>query len=103
KTILDLTFKIFDDEEFLIIRVAKFDMNLSFLIDTILVALKLNVAITTGSLFYNINTIPVNKQIQRISLTGFPAQSIRSSNADALDSPYLLVLIIETSQSRDTD
>nr|GEU59398.1 hypothetical protein [Tanacetum cinerariifolium] len=36
----------------------------------------------------------------RTSLTGFPAQSIRSSNAIALDSPYLLVLITETSQSR---
>ncbi|GJR29478.1 hypothetical protein Tco_1105710 [Tanacetum coccineum] len=31
---------------------------------------------------------------------GFPAQSIRSSNAIALDSPYLLVLITRTSQSR---
>nr|GEW37993.1 ribonuclease H-like domain-containing protein [Tanacetum cinerariifolium] len=31
---------------------------------------------------------------------GFPAQSIISSNAIALDSPYLLVLITETSQSR---
>ncbi|GJV95940.1 hypothetical protein Tco_1547517 [Tanacetum coccineum] len=31
---------------------------------------------------------------------GFPAQSIRSSNAIALDSPYLLVLITEMSQSR---
>ncbi|GJT38293.1 retrovirus-related pol polyprotein from transposon TNT 1-94 [Tanacetum coccineum] len=40
------------------------------------------------------------KKIQRISLIGFPAQSVRSSNADALDSPYLLVLITETSQSR---
>nr|GEW76360.1 hypothetical protein [Tanacetum cinerariifolium] len=36
----------------------------------------------------------------RTSLTGFPAQSIRSSNAIALDSPYLLVLITKTSQSR---
>nr|GEY18142.1 hypothetical protein [Tanacetum cinerariifolium] len=36
----------------------------------------------------------------RTSLTGFPSQSIRSSNAIALDSPYLLVLVIETSQSR---
>nr|GEX11824.1 integrase, catalytic region, zinc finger, CCHC-type, peptidase aspartic, catalytic [Tanacetum cinerariifolium] len=34
------------------------------------------------------------------SLTGFLAQSIRSSNADALDSLYLLVLITRTSQSR---
>ncbi|GJW92348.1 hypothetical protein Tco_0169901 [Tanacetum coccineum] len=33
-------------------------------------------------------------------MTGFPAQSIRSSNAIALDSSYLLVLIIRTSQSR---
>nr|GEV83611.1 hypothetical protein [Tanacetum cinerariifolium] len=30
----------------------------------------------------------------------FPAQSVRSSNAIALDSPYLLVLITRTSQSR---
>nr|GEX10583.1 reverse transcriptase domain-containing protein [Tanacetum cinerariifolium] len=30
----------------------------------------------------------------------FPAQSVRSSNAIALDSPYLLVLITGTSQSR---
>ncbi|GJS69185.1 hypothetical protein Tco_0702026 [Tanacetum coccineum] len=38
--------------------------------------------------------------IQRISLTGFLAQIIRSSNADALDLPYLLVLITGASQSR---
>nr|GEZ65641.1 reverse transcriptase domain-containing protein [Tanacetum cinerariifolium] len=36
----------------------------------------------------------------RASLTGFPAQSIKSSNAITLDSPYLLVLITGTSQSR---
>ncbi|GJZ84009.1 zinc finger, CCHC-type containing protein [Tanacetum coccineum] len=41
--------------------------------------------------------------IQRISLTGFPAQSVRSSNANALDSPYLLVLNTRTSQSRQHD
>nr|GEX22616.1 NADPH:adrenodoxin oxidoreductase, mitochondrial [Tanacetum cinerariifolium] len=34
------------------------------------------------------------------TLKGFPAQSIRSSNAIALDSPYLLVFITNTSQSR---
>ncbi|GJT09831.1 hypothetical protein Tco_0856873 [Tanacetum coccineum] len=39
-------------------------------------------------------------QFRRTSLTGFPAQSIRSSNAIALDSPYLPVLITEMSQSR---
>ncbi|GJY50190.1 hypothetical protein Tco_0440146 [Tanacetum coccineum] len=38
--------------------------------------------------------------IQRISLTGFPAQSVGSSNTDVLDSPCLLVLITGTSQSR---
>nr|GFB14122.1 copia protein [Tanacetum cinerariifolium] len=38
--------------------------------------------------------------LRRTSLTGFPAQSIRSSNAIALDLPYLLVLITRTSQSR---
>ncbi|GJZ32565.1 reverse transcriptase domain-containing protein [Tanacetum coccineum] len=37
---------------------------------------------------------------RRTSLTGFPAQSARSSNAYVLDSPYLLVLNIGTSQSR---
>ncbi|GJZ42278.1 hypothetical protein Tco_0589164, partial [Tanacetum coccineum] len=40
------------------------------------------------------------KKIQRISLTGFPAQSVGSSNTDVLDSPCLLVLITRTSQSR---
>ncbi|GKB16129.1 hypothetical protein Tco_0850052 [Tanacetum coccineum] len=38
--------------------------------------------------------------IQRISLTGFPAQGVGSSNTDVLDSPCLLVLITGTSQSR---
>ncbi|GJX95586.1 hypothetical protein Tco_0351384 [Tanacetum coccineum] len=38
--------------------------------------------------------------IQRISLIGFPAQSVGSSNTDVLDSPCLLVLITGTSQSR---
>ncbi|GJT00521.1 putative reverse transcriptase domain-containing protein [Tanacetum coccineum] len=41
--------------------------------------------------------------IQRISLTGFPAQSVGSFNTNILDSPCLLVLIIETSQSRQHD
>ncbi|GJZ66462.1 hypothetical protein Tco_0623158 [Tanacetum coccineum] len=40
------------------------------------------------------------QKIQRISLTGFPAQSVGSSNTDVLDSPCLLVLITGTSQSR---
>ncbi|GKD14516.1 hypothetical protein Tco_1198923, partial [Tanacetum coccineum] len=39
-------------------------------------------------------------QFKRISLTGFPAQSVRSSNVIALDSLYLLVLITGASQSR---
>ncbi|GJR56550.1 hypothetical protein Tco_1407071 [Tanacetum coccineum] len=38
--------------------------------------------------------------LRRISLIGFPARSVGSSNVDALDLPYLLVLIIGTSQSR---
>nr|GEX74560.1 hypothetical protein [Tanacetum cinerariifolium] len=38
--------------------------------------------------------------LRRTSLTGFLAQSIRSSNAMALDSPYLLVLNTRASQSR---
>ncbi|GJS82598.1 retrovirus-related pol polyprotein from transposon TNT 1-94 [Tanacetum coccineum] len=43
-----------------------------------------------------------NVGIQRISLTGFPAQSGGSSNTDVLDLPCLLVLITGTSQSRTT-
>ncbi|GJZ68688.1 hypothetical protein Tco_0631928 [Tanacetum coccineum] len=39
-------------------------------------------------------------QFKRISLTGFPAQSVRSSNTIALDSLYFLVLITGASQSR---
>ncbi|GJR01482.1 hypothetical protein Tco_0524466 [Tanacetum coccineum] len=39
-------------------------------------------------------------QSRRIFLIGFPAQSVRSSNEIALDSPYLLVLSSGTSQSR---
>ncbi|GJW12551.1 reverse transcriptase domain-containing protein [Tanacetum coccineum] len=42
----------------------------------------------------------IQVQFRRTSLTGFPAQSVRSSNTIALDSPYLLVLITRTSQSR---
>nr|GEZ03378.1 putative ribonuclease H-like domain-containing protein [Tanacetum cinerariifolium] len=38
---------------------------------------------------------PDKVQFRRTSLTGFPAQSIRSSNTIALDSPYLLVLLPE--------
>ncbi|GKD91996.1 hypothetical protein Tco_1371833, partial [Tanacetum coccineum] len=41
--------------------------------------------------------------LRRISLIGFLARSVGSSNTDALDSPYLLVLIIGTSQSRRHD
>ncbi|GJT69492.1 hypothetical protein Tco_1028778 [Tanacetum coccineum] len=42
-------------------------------------------------------------EFRRTSLTGFLAQSVRSSNADVLDSPYLLVLNTGTSQSRQHD
>nr|GEY51139.1 hypothetical protein [Tanacetum cinerariifolium] len=38
--------------------------------------------------------------LRRTSVTGFPAQSISSSNTIALDSPNLLVLNTETSQSK---
>ncbi|GJV97215.1 hypothetical protein Tco_1548792 [Tanacetum coccineum] len=48
----------------------------------------------------NLEQIIEDIQIQRISLTGFPAQSVGSSNTDVLDSPCLLVLITRTSQSR---
>ncbi|GJU63973.1 hypothetical protein Tco_1245808 [Tanacetum coccineum] len=42
-------------------------------------------------------------QFRRTSLTGFKTQSVRFSNAYALDSLYLLVLNIGTSQSRQHD
>ncbi|GJT56428.1 hypothetical protein Tco_0991482 [Tanacetum coccineum] len=42
----------------------------------------------------------IHIQFRRISLTGFPAQCVRSYNTIALDLPYLLVLITGTSQSR---
>ncbi|GJR43052.1 hypothetical protein Tco_1311155 [Tanacetum coccineum] len=42
----------------------------------------------------------ISEFIQRISLTGFPAQSVGSSNTDVLDLPCLLVLITGMSQSR---
>ncbi|GKA03884.1 hypothetical protein Tco_0676665 [Tanacetum coccineum] len=49
------------------------------------------------------NAAALNVQFRRTSLTVFPAQSIRSSNAIALDTPYLLVLITDTSESRQHD
>ncbi|GJZ99292.1 hypothetical protein Tco_0671843 [Tanacetum coccineum] len=39
-------------------------------------------------------------RIKRISLTGFPAQSVGSSNTDVLDLPCFIVLITIMSQSR---
>ncbi|GJQ98778.1 hypothetical protein Tco_0521763, partial [Tanacetum coccineum] len=42
----------------------------------------------------------MSEPIQRISLIGFPAQSVGSSNTYVSDSPCLLVLITGTSQSR---
>nr|GEU69512.1 hypothetical protein [Tanacetum cinerariifolium] len=41
--------------------------------------------------------------VNAVCATWFPAQSIRSSNATALDLPYLLVLINEMYQSRQHD
>ncbi|GJX46060.1 hypothetical protein Tco_0271250 [Tanacetum coccineum] len=49
---------------------------------------------------FSVKSLPRYIQFKRISLTGFLAQSVRSSNAIALDSLYLLVLIIGASQSR---
>ncbi|GKB46769.1 reverse transcriptase domain-containing protein, partial [Tanacetum coccineum] len=43
-----------------------------------------------------------SQSIQRISLTGFPAQSVGSSNTDVLDSPCLLVLITENVSKQTT-
>nr|GFA26146.1 hypothetical protein [Tanacetum cinerariifolium] len=50
--------------------------------------------------FLNFDSAGVRINLGRSSVTGFPAQSIRSSNAIALDSPYLLVLNTGASQSR---
>ncbi|GJZ01828.1 hypothetical protein Tco_0519789 [Tanacetum coccineum] len=47
-----------------------------------------------------IQSVETASLVQRISLTGFPAQSVRSSNTNVLDSPCLLVLNTGTSQSR---
>ncbi|GJR28777.1 hypothetical protein Tco_1105009 [Tanacetum coccineum] len=48
----------------------------------------------------NLTLLERGRFIIRTSLTGFPAQSVRSSNADALDSLYLLVSLYRTPQSR---
>ncbi|GKA89402.1 reverse transcriptase domain-containing protein [Tanacetum coccineum] len=48
----------------------------------------------------NLTLLEQGRFIIRTSLTGFPAQSVRSSNADALDSLYLLVSLYRTPQSR---
>ncbi|GKB96312.1 hypothetical protein Tco_0982449 [Tanacetum coccineum] len=48
----------------------------------------------------NLTLLERGRFILRTSLTGFPAQSVRSSNACALDSLYLLVSLYRTPQSR---
>nr|GEU29234.1 hypothetical protein [Tanacetum cinerariifolium] len=48
----------------------------------------------------NLTLLERGRFIKGTSLTGFPAQSVRSSNADALDSLYLLVSLYRTPQSR---
>ncbi|GKA87712.1 hypothetical protein Tco_0809476 [Tanacetum coccineum] len=48
----------------------------------------------------NLDSARMRFNLRRISLTWFPTRSVGSSNAIALDSPYFLVLITETSQSR---
>ncbi|GJW94435.1 MADS-box protein SOC1-like protein [Tanacetum coccineum] len=50
----------------------------------------------------DLNSVRCRFNLRRISLTGFPAQSFRSSNADALDSPYLLVLLPERLKADNT-
>ncbi|GJS38499.1 hypothetical protein Tco_0563542 [Tanacetum coccineum] len=47
-----------------------------------------------------LDIITQGRFIIRTSLTGIPAQSVRSSNADALDSLHLLVSLYRTPQSR---
>nr|GEZ21279.1 DNA-directed DNA polymerase [Tanacetum cinerariifolium] len=48
----------------------------------------------------NFDSAGVRINLKRTSVTGFPAQSSRSSDAIATDSPYLLVLNTGASQSR---
>nr|GFA73068.1 hypothetical protein [Tanacetum cinerariifolium] len=48
----------------------------------------------------NFDSAGVRINLRRTSVTGFPAQSISSSNTIALDSPNLLVLNTGASQSR---
>ncbi|GJU79110.1 retrovirus-related pol polyprotein from transposon TNT 1-94 [Tanacetum coccineum] len=48
----------------------------------------------------NLTLLERGRFIIRTSLTRFPAQSVRSSNADALDLLYLLVSLYRTPQSR---
>ncbi|GKB79244.1 curvature thylakoid 1A, chloroplastic-like protein [Tanacetum coccineum] len=48
----------------------------------------------------NLTLLERGRFIIRTSLTGFPAQSVRSSNAGASDSLYLLVSLYRTPQSR---
>ncbi|GKB95961.1 reverse transcriptase domain-containing protein, partial [Tanacetum coccineum] len=59
--------------------------------------------ITDFDILYAVSIKEDMAYIQRISLTGFPAQSVGSSNTEVLDSPCLLVLITGTSQSRQHD
>nr|GEU61997.1 putative ribonuclease H-like domain-containing protein [Tanacetum cinerariifolium] len=47
-----------------------------------------------------VETSTSNALVSQCDATGFPAQSVRSSNSDVLDSPCLLVLINKMSQSR---
>nr|GEY39074.1 hypothetical protein [Tanacetum cinerariifolium] len=60
---------------------------------------KKDVRCTSGSHYRSISK-QTTRWIQRISLTGFPAQSVGSSNIDVLELLCLLVLITRTSQRR---
>nr|GEW83466.1 zinc finger, CCHC-type [Tanacetum cinerariifolium] len=62
--------------------------------------LRLVAGIAIGALVKGGSLFEVPAQVEKNLLTGFPAQSISSSNAIALDLPNLLVLITGTSQSR---
>ncbi|GJV85645.1 hypothetical protein Tco_1525543 [Tanacetum coccineum] len=64
------------------------DLKFVELVPSCCVIFDLEPFLLTLSLFEHEHVV----QFRRTSLTGFPAQSVRSFNADALDSPYLLVL-----------
>ncbi|GJQ96672.1 hypothetical protein Tco_0007811 [Tanacetum coccineum] len=88
--------------KFVIIRVAEFDMNLSFLTDNILVAFKLNELLLKLEYehvykYYTCDQVDSKNLLDRVS-----SSNIGSSNTNVLDSPCLLVLITKNVSKQTT-